>query len=48
MDQLKKTRNYMAYRGITVRPDYLKRNKDSILQIIDKLTPDIEKNRRIS
>lgn len=37
MDQLRKTRNDIAYRGIIVRPDYLKRNKDSILKIIDKL-----------
>lgn len=37
MDQLRKTRNDIAYKGIIVRSDYLKRNKDSILQIIDKL-----------
>ncbi len=37
IDQLRKTRNDIAYRGVMIRPEYLKRNKKTILQTINKL-----------
>lgn len=37
IDQLRKTRNDIAYRGVIIKQDYLTRNKDTILQIISKL-----------
>ena len=37
MDQLRKTRNDIAYRGITIQPEYLKRNKERILIIVNRL-----------
>lgn len=37
IDQLRKTRNDIAYRGVIVRQDYLTRNRNDILQITDKL-----------
>ena len=37
IDQLRKTRNDIAYRGVMVRKDYLTRNKGVILQAISKL-----------
>jgi len=37
IDQLRKTRNDIAYRGIAIKPGYLTRNKKDILQVIDKL-----------
>ncbi len=37
MDQLRKTRNDIAYRGIMVPPEYLTRNKEKILAVISKL-----------
>lgn len=37
MDQLRKTRNDIAYRGVLIKPEYLKRNKVSVLEIISKL-----------
>lgn len=37
VDQLRKIRNDIGYRGIMVNTDYLKRNKELILNIIKKL-----------
>ncbi|MBS3108908.1 hypothetical protein J4227_00060 [Candidatus Woesearchaeota archaeon] len=37
IDQLRKTRNDIAYRGIMISPEYLKRNKEQIHEIISKL-----------
>ncbi len=37
IDQLRKTRNEIAYRGLMIQPDYLKRNRKNILEIISKL-----------
>lgn len=37
IDQLRKTRNDIAYRGAMIQPEYLKRNKARILAIIAKL-----------
>lgn len=37
IDQLRKTRNDIAYRGIMVNPGYLDRNEKTILNIIQKL-----------
>lgn len=43
IDQLRKTRNDISYRGVIIRPDYLNRNKDSIERIIKKLKALLEK-----
>ena len=37
IDQLRKTRNDIAYRGVMIKPEYLARNKESIASIINKL-----------
>src|SRR3989344_791519 len=37
MDQLRKTRNDIAYRGVMVNKEYLERNEQIILKIIEKL-----------
>lgn len=37
IDQLRKTRNDIAYRGAIIKPEYLTRNKEVIITIIDKL-----------
>ena len=37
MDQLRKTRNDIAYRGILVPPEYFNRNKEKVLLLISKL-----------
>jgi len=37
IDQLRKTINDIAYRGIIINPEYLKRNKNNILATISKL-----------
>ncbi len=37
MDQLRKTRNDIAYRGVIIKQEYLKRNEDSIIKMIDRL-----------
>ena len=37
IDQLRKTRNDIAYRGVMIKHEYLTRNKASILEIIKKL-----------
>ena len=37
MDQLRKTRHDITYRGMQIKQDYLTRNKEAILQIIEKL-----------
>ncbi len=37
IDQLRKTRNDIAYKGIIIQSEYLNRNKDNILAIILKL-----------
>lgn len=37
IDQLRKTRNDISYRGVTIKQEYLTRNKETILQIINKL-----------
>ena len=37
IDQLRKTRNDIAYRGVSIKKEYLTRNKEPILKIIDKL-----------
>lgn len=37
IDQLRIARNDIAYRGIMIKPGYLARNKDAILNIISKL-----------
>lgn len=42
MDQLRKTRNDIAYRGVQVPPEYLRRNKEAILAVINKLQSLVE------
>jgi hypothetical protein len=37
IDQLRKTRNDIAYRGVMIKQDYLTRNKDAISKIINRL-----------
>ena len=37
VDQLRRIRNDVSYRGFVLEPDYLQRNEDGILSIIDKL-----------
>lgn len=37
IDQLRKTRNDIAYRGLMINSEYLDRNEDTILKIIQKL-----------
>ena len=37
IDQLRKLRNDIDYRGVMISPDYVTRNKEFILQIISKL-----------
>jgi len=37
IDQLRKTRNDIAYRGVMVPPEYLKRNREAIIAIVGKL-----------
>ena len=37
IDQLRKTRNDIAYRGTMVNPEYLDRDEEDILKIIQKL-----------
>jgi len=37
IDQLRKARNDIAYRGISIKPEYLTRNREPILKIIAKL-----------
>ncbi len=37
LDQLRKIRNDIAYRGLMIKPDYLQRNKFEIIKIISKL-----------
>jgi len=37
MDQLRKTRNDIAYRGVMIKHDYLKRNGKDILKMIERL-----------
>ncbi len=36
-DQLRKTRNDIDYKGVIIKPEYLKRNRENILEIIKKL-----------
>ena len=43
IDQLRKTRNSIAYRGAIIRPEYLKRNKERILLSIKKLKNIVER-----
>jgi len=43
IDQLRKTRNDISYRGAIIKHDYLTRNKDSILKIIEKLKQIVHK-----
>lgn len=43
IDQLRKTRNDIAYRGVMIQQDYLTRNRKAVLQIIDKLKQVIQK-----
>ncbi len=37
IDQLRKTRNDIAYRGVMIKAEYLTRRKADILKIIEKL-----------
>lgn len=37
IDQLRRARHDITYRGILVRPGYLERNKEDILNLIEKL-----------
>ncbi|HLC80942.1 MAG TPA: hypothetical protein VJG31_04180 [Candidatus Nanoarchaeia archaeon] len=37
LDQLRKIRNDIAYRGLMIKPDYLQRNVSEILEITTKL-----------
>ncbi|MEW6062928.1 MAG: hypothetical protein AB1571_00965 [Nanoarchaeota archaeon] len=46
IDQLRKTRNDIAYRGVIIKQDYLIRNKNSILRIIDKLKSILQRKLR--
>lgn len=43
IDQMRKIRNDIAYRGFLVKQDYLARNKNTILQIINKLKQTIQR-----
>ena len=43
VDQLRKTRHDISYRGVAIKPDYLTRNKDSILKIINKLKQTVQR-----
>jgi len=43
IDQLRKTRNDISYRGVIIQQDYLTRNKKAVLQIIEKLKQAIQK-----
>ena len=42
MDQLRKIRNDIAYRGVLVKPEYIERNEDVIKTIIAKLKATVE------
>lgn len=46
IDQLRKTRNDISYRGVVIRHDYLARNRDIILKIINKLKQVIQRKLR--
>jgi len=48
IDQLRKARNDISYRGVRIKPDYLTRNRDSILKIINKLKQTVQKKLRVS
>jgi hypothetical protein len=37
IDQLRRIRNDIAYRGIQIKPDYLERNEQTLLKLIEKL-----------
>ena len=37
MDQLRVIRNGIAYRGVMINPEYIERNRENILSIIEKL-----------
>ena len=37
LDQLRKLRNEIAYRGVLIKPEYLERNKEVIMENISKL-----------
>ncbi|MBI5347034.1 MAG: hypothetical protein HZB66_00295 [Candidatus Aenigmarchaeota archaeon] len=43
IDQLRKTRNDISYRGAKIKPDYLTRNGELILKIIGKLKQTVER-----
>lgn len=43
IDQLRKTRNDISYRGVTVRQEYLSRSRPFILQVINKLKQIVSK-----
>jgi len=43
IDQLRKTRNDISYRGVKIKQEYLNRNKDAILQVINKLKQIVQK-----
>jgi hypothetical protein len=42
IDQLRKTRNDIAYRGVMIKPEYLSRRKEDILKVIAKLKNVVE------
>lgn len=43
IDQLRKARNDISYRGVRIKPDYLTRNRDSVLKIINKLKQTVQR-----
>jgi len=47
IDQLRKTRNDINYRGFIVKPEYLKRSRENILEIIKKLKGILDKKVKI-
>lgn len=43
MDQLRVIRNDIAYRGVMINPEYIQRNRENILSIIEKLKQVLQK-----
>ena len=43
IDQLRKTRNDIAYRGLIIKSDYVARNRNSIIGIINKLKQTVKR-----
>jgi len=43
IDQLRKTRNDIAYRGLIIKSDYVTRNRNAIIGIINKLKQTVKR-----